>query len=422
MYLLAWLPCIDAWVWGYFMMFLLVGTGVYLTIRMRFIQVRLFRHAWSLISGKWDDPQDQSETTHLQALSTALSATIGTGNIAGVSAAIVIGGPGAVFWMWVTGFLGMCTKGVSALLALAHRKIDAQGNVAGGPMYYLHYGLKSPWLGALFAFFTAAACFGIGNMVPANSVADPLSGYIESCESCGIRGSIGPLAIAKLAIRVTLAVLVTMVIIGGIRRIAKVAEKIVSPMAGLGSAPIAHASARTKEPVREGLVAMLGPSIDTLLICTITALVVITSGLPGTSDLDGASLSAAAFETGLGTLGRHIVFFGLIFFAFTSMIGWSYYGDRALHYLFRRRSDQIVGIYCWVYVLLIPVGAVTELKVVWTLSDIFNGLMAFPNLVGLIALSGTAAKLLRDCEERLPTMRPVRKHGDLWFLRIGRGH
>ncbi len=467
---------IDGWVWGYFMMFLLVGTGIYLTLRLRFMQVRLFRHAWSLISGKWDNPHDKGETTHLQALSTALSATIGTGNIAGVATALVLGGPGAIFWMWVTGALGMCTKGVGSILSHRYREIDSEGVVAGGPMYYLRNGLGLPWLGWLFAFFTAASCFGIGNMVQANSVADPLSRYIGL--EAGFRlGSLGHVAWSKLGIGLVLAVLVGIVIVGGVRRIARVAERIVPLMAviyvagalvilvlrieaipgafarifdgafsatsvgggvvgytfaqaarygiarglfsneaGLGSASIAHASARTKEPVREGLVSMLGPSIDTLLICTITALVILTSGLLGYTDKDGAALSAAAFETTLGSFGRHLVSFGLVFFAFTTMIGWSYYGDRAIYYIFGKRGRKAVRVYRWIFILLIPVGAISQLRVIWTLSDIFNGLMAFPNLVALIGLSGVLAAMLRDYERRLPDMRPYKTRNDLWFL------
>lgn len=471
---------VNSWVWGYFMMFVLVGTGIYLTIRLRFIQVRLFRHAWSLISGRWDDPKDRGETTHLQALSTALSATIGTGNIAGVATGLVAGGPGAVFWMWITALFGMCTKGVGAMLSLRFREIDDAGVVAGGPMYYLRSGLRAPWLGWIFALCTAVAAFGIGNMVQSNSVADPLSGYFGTATGFEI-GGVGYVAWSKLVIGLVLAVLVGIVIIGGVRRIARVAEKIVPLMAvlyllaaiiiiilridavpaafaaifkgafsatsvgggvlgytvaqamrfgvekglfsneaGLGSASIAHASARTKEPVREGLVSMLGPFIDTITICTVTALVILTSGLLGVSANDGAALSAEAFETGAPGVGMHLVSVGLIFFAFTTMIGWSYYGDRSVYYLFGHRGDGAVRAYRWLYVLLIPVGATIELKLVWNIAGIFNGLMAFPNLVALIGLSGVLARMVRDYDDRLPTMEPYRKGHDLWFLTMWR--
>ncbi|MCK4303057.1 MAG: sodium:alanine symporter family protein [Candidatus Eisenbacteria sp.] len=468
---------VDGWIWGHFMMFVLVGTGIYLTIRMRFIQVRLFKHGWSLISGRWDDPKDRGETTHLQALSTALSATIGTGNIAGVATALVAGGPGAVFWMWVTGLVGMCTKGVGSILSQRYREIDAEGVVAGGPMYYLRDGLRAPWLGWLFAFFTAIAAFGIGNMVQANSVADPISRYLGRGSGFEL-GSMGYVAWSKLGIGVVLAVLVAFVIIGGVRRIARVAEKIVPLMAvlyvvfalmilatrvdaipaafaaifrgafsatavgggvvgytfsqamrhgiarglfsneaGLGSASIAHASAKTKEPVREGLVSMLGPFIDTITICTITALVIITSGILGLSENNGAALSAEAFETGLPGFGAHLVSFGLVFFAFTTIIGWSYYGDRSIYFLFGHHGKRAVRTYHWIYVALIPIGAAVKLEVIWGVADIFNGLMAFPNLVALIGLSGVLARMVRDYDQRLPQMRPYRDHHDLWFMK-----
>lgn len=471
---------IDGWVWGYFMMFVLVGTGLFLTLRLKFVQLRHFRHGWSLITGKWDDPDDHGETTHLQALSTALSATIGTGNIAGVATALVMGGPGAVFWMWVTAAVGMCTKFTCCMLSQRYREIDSAGVVAGGPMYYLRDGLKLPWLGWLFALFTAIACFGIGNMVQANSVAEPISQYLPA-EAGFALGNVGFVSWSKLFVGIVLACLVALVIIGGIRRIAKVAERVVPVMAviyvlgalivllsrieavpgaflsifqgafastsvgggvvgytvaqamrfgiarglfsnesGLGSAAIAHAPAKTKEPVREGMVAMLGPFIDTILVCTMTALVIITSGLLGTSEFDGSTLSAEAFAAGIGRLGRAIVSFGIIFFAFTTMVGWSYYGDRAVYFLFGRRGHEAVRYYRWLFVGIIPVGATLEIQVVWTLSDIFNGLMAFPNLVALIGLSGVARSMLRDYERRLPGMKQYRDQHDLWFLKLFR--
>jgi AGCS family alanine or glycine:cation symporter len=466
MTLAQWIDRIDGWVWGYFLMFVLVGTGIFLTIRMRFVQARHFRHGWDLITGRWDDPKDGGEITHFQALSTALSATIGTGNIAGVATAIASGGPGAVFWMWMTAVVGMCTKFTCCMLAQKFREIDKDGVVAGGPMYYLRDGLKLPWAGALFAFFAAFASFGIGNMVQANSVANPIYDY---------------LGFPKLIIGVVLAILVGMVIIGGVRRIARVAERIVPFMAivyvggaiiillvhirevpaafeeilagafgiksigggilgytvaqamrfgiarglfsneaGLGSAAIAHAPARTKEPVREGLVAMLGPFIDTIVICSMTALVIIVSGLYQDGKLTGATLSAEAFDRTLPGIGRHIVSFGLVFFAFTTMVGWSYYGDRSVNYLFGQHGKQAVMAYRWVYCLLIPIGAAMSLPVIWNLSDIANGLMAFPNLIALIGLSSFVAKMLRDYEKRRPEMKPFSQKAHIWFWKWGR--
>jgi len=437
-------------------MFLLVGTGVFLTFRLRFVQFRLFRHAWDCISGRWDDPNDKGEITHFQALSTALSATIGTGNIAGVATAIAAGGPGAVFWMWVTALVGMCTKFTCCLLAQKYRQIDENGVVAGGPMYYLAIGMKLPWLGAAFAVFTVIASLGIGNMVQANSVALPFVQGVAAEKAQTV----------SLIIGLVIAGLVAIVIIGGVRRIAKLAQRVVPLMAiiyvltalviiianldkvpgafgeifrgafgleqagggvlgygvaqamrfgiarglfsnesGLGSAAIAHAPAKTKEPVREGLVAMLGPFIDTIVICTMTALIIVMSGLYQGTGLDSAALSAAAFDSQLPRWGGLVVSFGLVLFAFTTIVGWSYYGDRAVYYLFGARGKGAVKIYRWLYVCLIPLGAVMKVGLIWGLADIANGLMAFPNLIALLGLSGVVGKLLRDYERRLPEMR-----------------
>ncbi len=431
-------------IWGPVLIFFLVGTGVYLTLILKAIQLRKLSHSVAIISGKYDNPRDQGEISHFQALSTALSATIGTGNIAGVATAIASGGPGAVFWMWVTAIFGMATKYSSCLLSLKYRKLKPDGSVSGGPMYYLTSGLKAGWLGWLFAFFACLASFGIGNMVQANSVANPLNDI---------------LGIPKPITGFLMAILVGMVIIGGIKRIGNVAARIVPFMtvvyilgamtiivinlekipealnlifyhaftptaaaggflgttvmqtlrfgvargvfsneSGLGSAPIAHAAARTNEPVREGLVAMIGPLIDTLLICTMTAVVIVLSGLwkntgPNGVGLTGATLCAKAFEATLPIVGHYIVSFGLIFFAFSTIIGWSYYGDRCAEYLF---GPGAVMPYRWIYVLLIPLGATVKLELIWNLSDVANGLMAFPNLIGILGLSGVIVRETRN--------------------------
>jgi AGCS family alanine or glycine:cation symporter len=423
--------------WGPIMIVFLVGTGLYLTIRMGFIQIRGFRHAWALISGKYDRKEDEGEVTHFQALCTALSATIGTGNIAGVATAIASGEPGAVFWMWVTAVVGMATKFTSCSLSLFFRKLNEDGSVSGGPMYYLERGLNQKWLGFLFAFCALIASFGIGNMVQANSVAEPL---------------LSSLKIPKYITGMAIAVVVWLVIIGGIKRIAKVASFIVPFMAivyvlsslviivmhfqhipyviililkhalsptaavggfagatvaqvvrygvargvfsnesGLGSAPMAHAAARTNYPVREGLVAMLGPFVDTLIICSMTAFVILATGM-WTSGQTGAVLSTSAYETGLPLIGSYTVTFGLVFFAFSTMLSWSYYGDRSAQYLF---GNKAVIVYRWAFVLLIVVGAMVQLEFVWNISDVMNGLMAIPNLIGLLGLSGLVARETR---------------------------
>jgi AGCS family alanine or glycine:cation symporter len=444
--------------WGIPSIVLLVGTGLYLTIRLRMVQVRGFRHSFDLIRGKYDKPGDPGEVTHFQALSAALSATIGTGNIAGVATAIAFGGPGAVFWMWVTALVGMASKYASCTLALKYRVFHPDGSVSGGPMYTLSRGLgerlgmrkTGAVLGFLFSLFTLIASFGIGNMVQANSVVDGLSFiYPQAGEF-------------KLVLGVILAIAVGLVIIGGIKRIAKVASRIVPFMAvayclaallililnvdripdafatiinlalnpaaagggaigaaiqygvargvfsnesGLGSAPMAHAAARTNEPVREGLVAMMGPFIDTIIICTMTALVIVIMGAWGDArpeELKGAALSAFAFQQALGTFGAWVVGFSLVFFAYSTIIAWSYYGDRSAEYLFGERA---VLPYRVIYTVLVVIGAWIPLNLVWNLADIANIFMAAPNLISLIVLAGVVKRLSDDYFERMPGSR-----------------
>lgn len=437
--------------WGIPAIVLLVGTGLYLTIRLRFIQLRGFRHAIDLVRGKYDKPTDEGEVSHFQALSTALSATVGTGNIAGVATAITLGGPGAVFWMWVTALVGMASKYTSCTLAVKFRIVREDGSISGGPMYTLARALNLKWLGVLFALFTLIASFGIGNMVQANSVADGLRYIFPQADNY------------RLVIGVVMAILVGLVIIGGIRRIAKVASRIVPFMAivycgaalvvlilnasaipgafatilnlalnpaaaggaaigaaiqygvargvfsneaGLGSAPMAHAAAKTNEPVREGLVAMLGPFIDTIIICTMTALVIVIAGAWGETRPEaysGAALSAYAFEQSLGQFGAWVVGFGLMFFAFSTIIAWSYYGDRSAEFLFGERA---VLPYRMVYTVLVVVGAWVPLNLVWNIADITNILMAVPNLISLILLAGLVKRLSDDYFARPQT--PVR--------------
>ena len=426
---------------------LLLGIGLYLTLRMGLIQLRGFRHAASLISGKYNCPTDAGEVSHFQALSTALSATVGTGNIAGVATAISLGGPGALFWMWITAVFGMATKFTECTLALKFRQVSPDGEVAGGPMYTLLHGLKMRRTAALFAGFALIASFGIGNMVQANSVMDGL-GYIFP-----------ELHAYKWLLGCILAMLVGLVIIGGVKRIARVASTIVPFMAiayitaallvlfnhaseipaafatifnlalnpwsvggaavgeairwgvarglfsneaGLGSSPMAHAAARTNEPVREGLVAMMEPFIDTLVICTLTGLVIVVTGAWQHSDesLVGAALTAHAFSGSLGTAGAWVVGGGLTMFAYSTMIAWSYYGDRSAYYLFGERA---VLPYRVCYTVLVVVGAAVPLKLVWNIADITNILMALPNLIGLVLLAGLVKKLMDDYFSRPPS-------------------
>ncbi len=416
---------------------LLLGTGAYLTLRLGLIQIRGFRHAIALIRGHYSKPEDVGEVTHFQALSTALSATVGTGNIAGVATAISLGGPGALFWMWVTAFFGMATKFTECTLSLKYREISDNGEVAGGPMYTLMHGLNMKGMATAFAIFAIIASFGIGNMVQANSVVDGLK---------FIWPEIGEYA---WLVGLVMAMGVGMVIIGGVKRISRVASAIVPFMAilyicaalivlgqnldaipsafvlvlnhalnpwavggaavgeairwgvarglfsneaGLGSSPMAHAAARTNEPVREGLVAMMEPFIDTLIICTLTGLVIIVTGAwdvhPETAK--GASLTAYAFSLSLGNVGAWVVGIGLSLFAFSTIIAWSYYGDRAARFLF---GEAAVIRYRLIYICLIVVGAAVPLKLVWNIADVTNILMAVPNLIGLILLAGVVQKL-----------------------------
>jgi AGCS family alanine or glycine:cation symporter len=441
----------DAFVWGAPLIVLLVGTGLYLTLRFIFIQFRGFGHAWGVITGKYDDPDDPGEITHFQALSAALSATIGTGNIVGVAAAILTGGPGAVFWMWITALVGMTTKFTSCTLSVHFRRIDETGEAHGGPMHYIEIGMgrKFKWLAVLFAFFTATASFGIGNMFQINNVVVNISALVRG------QGADSNF-LFNISVGIIIAALVGTVILGGIKSIGRFASKIVPVMcffyvlsgliilimnvtaipqalsmifyyafhkpealaggllgtvirsgvsrglfsneAGLGSAAMAHGAAKTKEPVREGLVAMVGPFIDTIVICTITALVIIITGTYETCRIKG-ELTSRAFEAGLGSsIGAQVVSIGVIFFAFSTLISWSYYGDRATDYLFGKKA---VKPYRLIYCGIIVLGACIKIGTVIDFCDAMNGLMAAPNLLALIVLSPVVAKLTKDYMQRM---------------------
>ncbi len=375
---------------------------------------------------------------------TALSATVGTGNIAGVATAVFLGGPGALFWMWLTALVGMATKYSEAVLAVRFREVDERGDHVGGPMYYIRNGLgqKWAWLGVLFAIFAAIAGFGIGNTVQANSVADVMEA------SFGV-----PHWLTGLI----LMVLVGAVLIGGIRRIGQVASALVpfmaisylvagllvlainaneipaalalvfehafSPIAaeggfagaavwaairfgvargifsneaGLGSAPIAHAAAQTKNPINQGMVAMLGTFIDTLIICSITGLVIITSGT-WTAGVSGAELTSMAFAEALPGIGNYLVAIALAVFAFTTILGWSFYGERCIEFLF---GVKAIVPYRVAWIVAIPVGATLNLGFVWLVADTLNAMMALPNLVALLLLSPVVFKLTREHFDR----------------------
>ena len=423
-------------VWGPMTLVLLLGTGVYLTIRTRGVQFKGFFHAFylALVKRKEID-STPGDISHFQALMTALAATVGVGNIAGVATAIAAGGPGAVFWMWMTGLVGMATKYSEAVLAVRYRIVNHRGEMSGGPMFYISRGLKMPWLGFLFAVFATVAAFGIGDMVQSNSVAEAAK------HAWGI-----PTWITGL----TLTVFTGMVLLGGIKSIARVSTTIVPIMiifymfasawvllthmsqipgvlgmifakaftpqaagggflgatvqqavrygvargvfsneSGLGSSPIAAAAAKTKDPATQALVSMTQTFIDTLFVNSGTALVILLSG-EWRSVMTGAQLSMAAFSTALPNyLGPLVVPIGLALFAYSTLIGWSYYGEKAVEYLIGERA---IFSYRVVFTALVFVGAIVQLDLVWSFADVMNGLMAWPNLVGLIFLSGVVAE------------------------------
>ena len=430
---------INAYLWGLPLIGLLVLTGLWLTWCLRGLQISKLPHALYLAFIQRQEPSSKAvgDISHFQALMTALSATVGTGNIAGVATAIAVGGPGALFWMWVTGLVGMATKYAEAVLAVKYRRQAADGSMSGGPMYYIKDGLGLSWLATLFALFAAIAAFGIGNMVQANSVAQA----VQTAWHLPLWMT-GVVAMAFVAV----------VILGGIQSIARVASCIVPFMiviymlacllvvalswrqvphvlvlvfehafngtaatggflgasimlamrmgvargifsneSGLGSAPIAAAAAKCDHPVSQALVSMTQTFIDTLIVCSLTGFVILVSGV-WTTGLNGAALTMAAFDAVLPGSDL-IVTLDLILFAFTTILGWSYYGEKAFTYLF---GDRCCFIYRLLFVMAVLVGALLHLDVVWSLADMFNALMAFPNLVALLLLSPVVVRETRQ--------------------------
>ncbi|MDO9450874.1 MAG: sodium:alanine symporter family protein [Rugosibacter sp.] len=420
------LATLSGWVWGPPMLTLLVGTGLYLTILLKGMQFRALPHALRLIFRK--DHGHAGDISHFAALMTALAATVGIGNIVGVATAITLGGPGAVFWMWMTGLVGMATKYSEAVLAVKYREKGPHG-MRGGPMYYLAKGAGLPWLGWLFAAFTAFATFGIGNMVQANSAATILETTFY---------------IPPIITGLVLMVLTGLVILGGIRSIGRfsswlvpfmilgymggglwvlalnmneiphafalifghafsgsaatggfagatlaaamrygIARGVFSNESGLGSAPIAAAAARTNDPVKQALVSMTQTFIDTLVVCTMTALVILTS-TAWTQGVSAGELTSVSFGQTLGRYGEILVTVATVLFAYSTLIGWNYYGEKAIEYLF---GPKAIPPYRVIFVALVIVGSLTSLEFVWNFSDLMNGLMAVPNLIALLILS-----------------------------------
>jgi AGCS family alanine or glycine:cation symporter len=431
------LNSVSSVVWGPLMLLLLVGTGVFLMLRLKGFPLRRLGTGFALL---WQGrkPQGKGDVSPFNALMTALAATIGTGNIVGVATAIGLGGPGALFWMWCSALVGMATKYAEAVCAVHYREQDSAGLSVGGPMYYIKNGLGArwAWLGTAFAIFGCAAGFGIGNTVQAHSVADALH---------------GDLAIPKLLTGVLLMVLVGAVLLGGVKRIAQVAGRLVPFMgvayivcgllviavhadavpaalvlivesafngqaaaggfagagvamaiqfgvargvfsneAGLGSAPIAHAAAATGNPVRQGMIAMLGTFIDTLVVCSITGIAIVASGV-WQGGAKGALMSQSAFASAL-PFGELFITLAIALFAFTTMLGWSYYGERCAQYLWGTKAITPFRV---LWVLAIGVGAMANLSLVWIVADILNALMAIPNLIALFLLSGVVVTLTR---------------------------
>jgi alanine or glycine:cation symporter, AGCS family len=444
-----WISLYNNYVGGYLILAMLLPTGIYFTFKLRFLHVRKFWHSLRIVGGRYSKSGDAGDINHFKALTTALSATVGTGNIVGVSLAIFLGGPGAIFWMWITGFFGMMLKMVECTLALKYRKFNSDGTVSGGPMYYMEYGLKdklgkhAKTLAVIFAVAAVLCSLGTGNMAQSNSMTDVLfTNYGTPHMWSGI----------------IITILVLLIIVGGLKRIAEVTSRLVPFMAviyflasilvvvlnvdklgssfylifndaltgtaavggfvgsafimtltmgvrrglfsneaGQGSAPMAHAAAKTKYPLREGMVASLEPFIDTIFICTLTAMVIITTGA-WESGIQGVGMTVKAFEIGLakinmGTIAPHIVALSLLLFAFSTIISWSYYGSRAANYLL---GEKAIKPYYYLYSVFVFFGAVWGMDLVWNFVDMVITFMTIPNLIAILLLSSVMQKEVKE--------------------------
>ena len=449
---------IDDAVWGLPLIIMILTTGIYLTVRLGLLQIRHLGKALKFMVQ--NEEGGTGEVSSFGALCTALSATIGTGNIVGVATAIAAGGPGALFWMVVAALFGMATKYAEGLLAIKYRTIDAEGHVLGGPFYYIENGMGKNfrWLGKIFAFFGACVgLMGIGTYTQGNGIASATKNFFDPDMQSTVSLFGNTYSWVTVITCLVLTVIVGMVVLGGIKRIAKVSEIIVPfmavlyvvfaliilitnvtkiPMAialivktaftgsalvggavgtmviamqkgiargifsnesGLGSAPIAAAAAQTKEPVRQGLVSMTGTFIDTVLICSMTGISIVLTGAWQIEGLEGVEITSAAFRMGLpfpAVVSSFVLMLCLTFFAFTTILGWNYYGERCVEYLFNRNKN-VVMTYRWLYILAVFIGPYMTVEAVWNIADIFNALMALPNLIALIALSGVVARETR---------------------------
>ena len=458
---------VDSFVWGVPLIVLILAAGIYLTFRLRLLQVFHLPKALKFMFK--NEEEGEGEVSSFGALCTALSATIGTGNIVGVATAIgctalgtAVGGPGALFWMWVAAFFGMATKYAEGFLAVRYRTIDDEGHVLGGPFYYIENGMghKWKWLAKIFAFFgTCVGLFGIGTFTQVNGIASATLSFFDPNMENTVKILGTEYSIVTVITAIILAIFVGLVVIGGLQRIAKVSQVVVPFMAiiyivavlvlivanieklpgalativeyafgakaaaggvlaaigismqkgiargifsneaGLGSAPIAAAAAKTKEPVRQGLVTMTGTFIDTIIVCTLTGLSIVMMGSYQVKGIEGVQVTTEAFQKGLhflpGEVSAFILMICLVFFAFTTILGWDYYGERCLEYL-TNRNKNAVKVYRWLYILAVFIGPYMTVTAVWTIADIFNGLMAIPNIIALFALSGIVAKETRE--------------------------
>ncbi|ANF82211.1 transporter [Acinetobacter sp. NCu2D-2] len=440
---------LSGWVWGPYMLVLIVGTGIFLTFRLLFWQFRMLPLAFKQVFGKHPNHADSGDISQFASLMTALSATIGTGNIAGVATACVLGGPGAVFWMWMTALFGMATKYGEGVLAVKYRVKNAKGEMSGGPMYYIERGLKLKWLALIFALLGTLASFGIGSSVQSNTVA------------LAVENSLG---LSTWITAIIITAFSALVILGGIKSISKASSVIVPIMAicyiagglviilnnlnlvlpalkmiisyaftgeaavggaigaairygvargvfsneaGMGSAPIAAAAAKTDHPARQGLVSMTGTFIDTIIVCSITGIVLVMGYIMAGNnfgDQTGAVLTISVFDKLLPGVGGWVVTFGIIFFAYSTILGWSYYGEKCATYLL---GEKFILPYRIIYIATVFIGCVATLDMVWLFADTFNGLMAVPNLIALLLLSGVIAKESKDFITR-------RKSGELY--------
>ena len=446
---------VNSFIWGIPAMVCIVGVGLLLSVRTGFLQIRKFPYAIRTTIGRMFRKKDASDgaMTPFQAVCTALAATVGTGNIAGVAGAIAIGGPGAVFWMWCSALLGMCTKFSEVTLAVHFRERNKNGELVGGPMYYIKNGLgkRWQWLAVLYSLFGVLTVFGTGNATQVNTIVTAIDSALQAYES--------PLAAylptLNLIVGIVVAMLVAMVLLGGVKRIGSVTEKLVPFMAlfyvvlavgvvvlnapclpyvlesifvgaftpsaftggaigsiflsmqkgvsrgifsneaGLGTGSIAHACADTRKPVKQGMFGIFEVFADTIVICTLTALVILCSGVPvGYGSAAGAELTISGFTATYGGWSSIFTAVALCCFAFSTIIGWGLYGSRCIEFLFH--TDKVVGPFLVVYSFVAILGATVDLGLLWNIADTFNGLMSIPNLIALLLLSGTVAKLVKE--------------------------